>query len=307
MKKLPDAGVFEELAIELGVDPSFVEKDWYATALLAEISKIDFAPVVFTGGTSLSKAYGLIQRFSEDLDFRVCTSGKNYAKAERKSIREKIKSVVEAIPGLVKIEGSFKSLNESQYFTFNMGYPQSFTPTGALRPHLKLEFTFEDTLTGYSPKEIRSLVSQITKGKPDCSIQTISPIEIAANKFSALVWRINIKDRQAEAGSQQNDPTIMRHLHDLAALQSIIVDESAFRRMVADSFLRDKGRNGSDREKPLDALSQEALVQMKTDSHYSREYQQFVDAMSYAPESERIGFNEALGRFEQYIQLIAQA
>lgn len=304
MKKLPEAGAFEELAIELGVDPSFVEKDWYATELLVEIAKIDFAPVVFTGGTSLSKAYGLIQRFSEDLDFRICTSGKSYTKSERKAIRERILAAVETIPGLAQIKDSLKSQNESQFFSFNMSYPQSFAPTDALRPHLKLEFTFEDTLTGYSPKDIRSLVSQVTESGPDCSIQTISAIEIAANKFSALVWRINIKDRQAQAGSTQNDPTIMRHLHDLAALLPIIEDENAFRKMVAASFLRDQGRNGSDKEKSLEELSLEALHQMKVDAHYAREYKQFVDAMSYAPEDERIGFDDALALFEEHCQMV---
>lgn len=56
MKKLPEAEVFVDMAIELGVDPSFIEKDWFATELLVEIAKIDFVPIVFTGGTSLSKA-----------------------------------------------------------------------------------------------------------------------------------------------------------------------------------------------------------------------------------------------------------
>lgn len=307
MKKLPEAEVFVDMAIELGVDPSFIEKDWFATELLVEIAKIDFVPIVFTGGTSLSKAYGLIHRFSEDLDFRICTSDKSYTKAERKSIRQKILLAVKAMPGLDLIDSSLKIQNESQYFCFSIAYPQVFPPSAALRPHLKLEFTFEDTLTNYSPREIRSLVTQFSESDLDCSIQTISPIEIAANKFSALVWRINIKDRQAETGSPQNDPTIMRHLHDLAALLPIIEDENAFRKMIDSSFLRDQGRNGSDKEKPFKELSREALAQMRADGHYAKEYKQFVDAMSYAPDDERIGFNDALILFEKYIQIIASA
>lgn len=61
------------VATELGVDPSFVEKDWHAIRLVATVAGVregDLA-LVFSGGTSLSKGYGLIRRFSEDLDFRV--------------------------------------------------------------------------------------------------------------------------------------------------------------------------------------------------------------------------------------------
>jgi predicted nucleotidyltransferase component of viral defense system len=52
-----------------------VEKDWYVTQVIRKISKIHYEDfqVIFTGGTALSKAYGLIQRFSEDVDFRVIT------------------------------------------------------------------------------------------------------------------------------------------------------------------------------------------------------------------------------------------
>ena len=44
-----------------------IEKDYYVTLLLLELSQIEY-PVVFKGGTSLSKAYRVIDRFSEDID-----------------------------------------------------------------------------------------------------------------------------------------------------------------------------------------------------------------------------------------------
>lgn len=50
----------------------YVEKDYWVTFLLKRITA---APnnhrVVFKGGTSLSKAYGLIKRFSEDVDLAI--------------------------------------------------------------------------------------------------------------------------------------------------------------------------------------------------------------------------------------------
>lgn len=63
----------EELAGELGTKPGLVEKDWHvvrALSILASLEHLDTIPV-FSGGTSLSKGWSLIKRFSEDIDFKV--------------------------------------------------------------------------------------------------------------------------------------------------------------------------------------------------------------------------------------------
>ena len=54
----------------LGIRPTIIEKDvWVCVALKVLFHKSRFEKsVVFKGGTSLSKAHGLIERFSEDID-----------------------------------------------------------------------------------------------------------------------------------------------------------------------------------------------------------------------------------------------
>lgn len=62
--------LFLESASRLGMNPAIVEKDfwvcWILRRLFAEPTLKDH--IVFKGGTSLSKVYGLIDRFSEDID-----------------------------------------------------------------------------------------------------------------------------------------------------------------------------------------------------------------------------------------------
>jgi predicted nucleotidyltransferase component of viral defense system len=67
-----DPDVIEEIAAELGIEAAFVEKDWYSVQVLKKIAEhsCDNITTIFSGGTSLSMGHGLIQRFSEDLDFR---------------------------------------------------------------------------------------------------------------------------------------------------------------------------------------------------------------------------------------------
>lgn len=56
----------------LAIPVQLIEKDYYISAILRLLSKSAYAPqIVFKGGTSLSKAYQLINRFSEDVDFAV--------------------------------------------------------------------------------------------------------------------------------------------------------------------------------------------------------------------------------------------
>lgn len=80
LKKSLDETVIQDISLELGVDPSFIEKDWYAVQLLVLLSEFQGGrdvKIVFSGGTSLSKGYGLIKRFSEDLDFILTVSEEN--------------------------------------------------------------------------------------------------------------------------------------------------------------------------------------------------------------------------------------
>lgn len=62
--------IFSEAAAQLGIRPTIIEKDfWVCVVLKLLFVKSGFArSLVFKGGTSLSKAHGLIQRFSEDID-----------------------------------------------------------------------------------------------------------------------------------------------------------------------------------------------------------------------------------------------
>ncbi len=61
--------IFTEIATQKGMKPFAVEKDWWVSRTLEIIFQMPIAAhLVFKGGTSLSKAWKLINRFSEDID-----------------------------------------------------------------------------------------------------------------------------------------------------------------------------------------------------------------------------------------------
>lgn len=54
------------------ISPAIIEKDYYVTLFLKNIVK-ELPQIIFKGGTSLSKCYKLIDRFSEDIDLNIDT------------------------------------------------------------------------------------------------------------------------------------------------------------------------------------------------------------------------------------------
>ena len=77
--------IINDYSQEFGVPIQFVEKDYYVVRVLSEISKINYpnVKIIFSGGTCLSKAYNKIQRFSEDIDFRIHIDTQ-FSRSERK-------------------------------------------------------------------------------------------------------------------------------------------------------------------------------------------------------------------------------
>src|SRR5690606_33467355 len=61
--------VLEQTGIAKGLPAFVIEKDWWVCILLKAIFQSQYADsIIFKGCTSLSKAYHLIDRFSEDID-----------------------------------------------------------------------------------------------------------------------------------------------------------------------------------------------------------------------------------------------
>ncbi|MDO9153469.1 MAG: nucleotidyl transferase AbiEii/AbiGii toxin family protein [Paludibacter sp.] len=55
-----------------GLPAIAIEKDWWVTLALKASFSLEYSPnIVFKGGTSLSKGWNLIERFSEDIDFAI--------------------------------------------------------------------------------------------------------------------------------------------------------------------------------------------------------------------------------------------
>lgn len=96
--------VFEAEATRLNTLASYMEKDFWVCCVLDTLYNalpIERPRILFKGGTSLSKIYGLIDRFSEDVDFTIFAEDLGFpdelasselSKKQRKKLSEDIKS-----------------------------------------------------------------------------------------------------------------------------------------------------------------------------------------------------------------------
>lgn len=71
-----DEIIFRDLllsaSLHFNIPLSFIEKDYWITLVLSRLAKSKYVDEsVFKGGTSLSKGYNLIERFSEDVDIAI--------------------------------------------------------------------------------------------------------------------------------------------------------------------------------------------------------------------------------------------
>lgn len=71
----------------IGVPASVIEKDYWVTQALRALQLAHPGEFIFKGGTSLSKAYGLIERFSEDIDLLVVAPQERALPAAEEDVR----------------------------------------------------------------------------------------------------------------------------------------------------------------------------------------------------------------------------
>ena len=88
--------IFSETAARMGATSTIVEKDFWVCWVLQKIFKAEVlkSKLLFKGGTSLSKVYNVIERFSEDidliLDWRTLGITDDEAWAERSATKQDI-------------------------------------------------------------------------------------------------------------------------------------------------------------------------------------------------------------------------
>ena len=99
LSKIERKNLIQKAAFDLGMRFDVVEKDIWVCYVLGKLFSLEKlrGKIVFKGGTCLSKAYGLIERFSEDVDLTISKSCLNIKGSSKKPkiIRSSIRNATE--------------------------------------------------------------------------------------------------------------------------------------------------------------------------------------------------------------------
>ncbi|KZK74376.1 MAG: hypothetical protein A3K90_03730 [Pelodictyon luteolum] len=288
---LPKKSAIERAAgVLVTTDEAFIEKDWHVVRALRLLNGLQSQglQLAFGGGTSLAKA-GLIKRFSEDVDFKatIQPAGRTQYRATRKTIIETLLD-----EGFSLVAEPMVS-DESRFFSLELDYGATFSTSRRLRKHIRVEVRFVPPKIPVVFQQVQSLLG-LTEQQPAeiGSMPYVHPVEIAADKLSALSWRL-LDDEESQ------DKTLIRHVHDMAALEPMITSNGAFQNLVRQAMTDDLNRSHI----PLVQRLRRVMTALKT-AVWKKAYQSFVQDMSFARDDEIIAYETALNACERLIDLV---
>ena len=258
---LPDVDrrdVFEAAASRLDTLPSYVEKDFWVChvlELLYQRLPTGHPKLLFKGGTSLSKAFGLIRRFSEDIDLVVYRDGLGFegdrdptlagalSNKKRDALFEELRAecskyILEdlrgAITGLIGDRCQVRpDEDDPDRQTLLIEYPTLYPSReiGYVSPRVKIEAGARSAL---DPNQVCEVAPYIAEDLPDWSlgvggITVIAPERTYLEKLLILHgWYWGCEgDAKGNKRLPEDANRVSRHYYDVAMITPTEAGKSA--------------------------------------------------------------------------------
>ncbi len=297
--------IFQEISNITGMTVFAVEKDWWVVQMLSLIFEMDFAQhLVFKGGTSLSKAWKLISRFSEDVDLAIDRNylgfGGELSKSQRTSLRKAASAFtsgkfIETLSTSIQnkgIEGIELNLVEAKDSDqdpriIEIHYPNIITSPGYLEPKVQLEVGCRSLKEPFSVQSFASLVDEYHPGKafvqPHIQVPTVDP----ERTFLEKIFLLHEEFQRPQEKIRVN--RLSRHLYDIVKLSMTPYWEKALQdnllyELIVEHRHKYTRVSGVDynlhRPKMINPLPPVALL-----NAWKEDYQTMIQEMIYEPNS----------------------
>lgn len=161
--------LFEEAIIAaasyFNINETYIEKDYWVTYVLKNLAESKFLEsLVFKGGTSLSKVYNCIDRFSEDIDLAILGDEK-LGDSTRKNLMKDIETTITDGLELIKDHPQTEKRGRNRKTFYN--YPKKSTKEnkGIIKEVIQLEINSFTNPAPYELKPIESILAQYFREK----------------------------------------------------------------------------------------------------------------------------------------------
>jgi len=243
-----------ETAARMQLHPTPVEKDFWVCYLLRELFNLSCVKdhLIFKGGTSLSKGYGVIKRFSEDIDLSVHASAfgveieSNFSELSKSQRDNRIKSLYRAARQF--IEGTLTpelaqhleaTLGDSEwslelrevkkdFHILRFRYPKVIADAEQLRyarPYIQIEISAR---AEHEPAEVRTVRPYIAEQFETLFEKAETPIKILAAKRTFWEKATILHAESTRPANEPMPPRLARHAYDLHQLLECGIGKDAF-------------------------------------------------------------------------------
>lgn len=210
--------VSEIVAQWAGQPVSHVVKDYYVTLMLRETLTAN-DQLVFKGGTALSKCYGVIKRFSEDIDLGI---EEGYAtQGQRKRIKTTITEAAQKL-GL-EVTNLNQTRSRRDFNRYEIPLPESYADS-VLASRLYVETAIMTPISPTERRQVSSLIGDylVEVGRADLRERyTLAPFEVRVTSLErSLCDKVFAVCDYYLEGKDLEKPS--RHIYDLHKLLSSV-------------------------------------------------------------------------------------
>lgn len=282
--------IIETVAREIGRTELMVEKDTVQSMFLSELSKAEF-PFVFKGGTSLSKAYNMIDRFSEDIDLSM---NRKPTESERKASKELIIQIAESLGMTLGNPDKIRSRYDYNKYVFK--YMSLFV---SMPVEIIIETSYYQTAYPVEKHEVGSFVGRFCEERgidlpiPFKAAKVYMNVQSIRRTFVDKVFAIcdyriqNMQDRDS------------RHLYDICKLAAQLKMNEEMDALV-DKVREDRMLSPNNPSAQLEYIIPEMLKEIIESKFYESDYKNVTQKLLY----EDIDYDYAV---QNGIALVAQS
>lgn len=246
--------IFDAISNKMGMPSFAVEKDWWVCRTLETIFEMEVGKaLVFKGGTSLSKAWKLIERFSEDVDLAIDRAYLGFSgdltKKERTRLRKAagqyttgpfFKELQERLVakglGSAELKVVDAEASDQDPRIIEVHYPNIVEPPGYVLPRVQIEISCRSLLEPNSLREFGSLVDEHYPGaefvSPLINVPTVNAertflekLFLLHEEFARPVEKIRV-DRMSrhmyDVYHLAKDINIMKSIEDRELYETIV-------------------------------------------------------------------------------------
>ncbi len=280
--------IIETVAGEEHRTPQMIEKDTIQSMILLELSQSSL-PFVFKGGTSLSKTYGLIDRFSEDIDLSM---SRKVTEAEKRQTKATIIEIADKM-GLSLINPEDIQSKHS-YNKYVYEYESLFSD---IPLELIIETSFYQRVYPVENHKINSLVGQFCKER---DIKLPIPFDAAEVEMSVQSLERTFIDKVfavCDYRIQDMQDRDSRHLYDIAKLLTKVELTPELGELI-DEVREDRMKSKNNPSAQLKYNIPDMLKEIISSRFYESDYNNITRRLLY----EDVSYDEAI---EKGIAIIA--